>query len=440
MSDVQESSTLMEKLVDAVTPVDAPLCAKYKRSFAFTSMKDRCPVILTKVVDYLSREKKSIIDKYGNDCQEEIKNVIGGISQLKNALQTAKVLRKFEANEPDLSLWNEDIDEEGAEPNYYETRWILAECYLYRQLREIFATQKVLKHFDYFGHTKRELLKTCLPLIKGLIEGFSENATFTDSAKGDVKKDLIFLIKCSLWANRVDLSITPDFADLKHDIHEDIESWDDYIVVNDIEKAVNFMSDSIAGKTIDIINDNSGLEFVSDLFLADFLITKFNVKKVNFRLKRIPWFVSDVTQNDFKETINAFCNHPDPMYQTFGNKWMNYLNSDVWSTHSDVYWTRGVTYAEMTKKDPLLYSELCDSALLIVKGDLNYRKLLQDVNWAPGTSFDKAIGSFKPTHLLALRTNKAETICGVDSSTITALNNKNSDWMVSGQYVVIHFY
>lgn len=38
--------------------------------------------------------------------REEIKQIIGFLSKLKNEMQTNKPLSKFEANEVDLSEWN----------------------------------------------------------------------------------------------------------------------------------------------------------------------------------------------------------------------------------------------------------------------------------------------------------------------------------------------
>ena len=35
------------------------------RSFAYITLKDRLPVILTKIIDTLSRNKEDIVEKYG---------------------------------------------------------------------------------------------------------------------------------------------------------------------------------------------------------------------------------------------------------------------------------------------------------------------------------------------------------------------------------------
>lgn len=37
----------------------------FYRSFAYVTLKDRLPVILTKIIDTFSRDKENIIEKYG---------------------------------------------------------------------------------------------------------------------------------------------------------------------------------------------------------------------------------------------------------------------------------------------------------------------------------------------------------------------------------------
>lgn len=83
---------------------------------------------------------------YFKGAEEELKSAIGEISQLKNHVQTGKPFEKFSSTEPDTHLWNEHLEEfikNGSKLNYYESIWLFAECYLYRKIREIFATKYV---------------------------------------------------------------------------------------------------------------------------------------------------------------------------------------------------------------------------------------------------------------------------------------------------------
>lgn len=93
----------------------------------------------------------------------------------------------------------------------------------------------------------------------------------------------------------------------------------------------------------------------------------------------------------------------------------------------------------MPRVDPNLYSSLKASPLVIFKGDLNYRKLVQDRNWETTKSFQEALGNFVPVKLLALRTCKADTICGLRAGVAEDISTRSPNWLVSGEYGLIQF-
>ena len=105
----------------------------------------------------------------------------------------------------------------------------------------------------------------------------------------------------------------------------------------------------------------------------------------------------------------------------------------------DIYWCLGLSYCDMVDCDPELYEELCSSSLIIFKGDLNYRKLLQDINWDSITPFSKVLGKFHPAPLVTLRTCKADLICGLEKDLSSFMDCKHKDWLTSGNFAVIQF-
>lgn len=52
--------------------------------------------------------------------------------------------------------------------------------------------------------------------------------------------------------------------------------------------------------------DNSGFELITDLCLADYLVSsgKGFFGKVRFRVKDCPWFVSDTMEHDIRWTLD----------------------------------------------------------------------------------------------------------------------------------------
>lgn len=110
-----------------------------------------------------------------------------------------------------------------------------------------------------------------------------------------------------------------------------------------------------------------------------------------------------------------------------------------WIILADDFWTYGLAFDEMPEIDPDLYSQLQSSSLIVFKGDLNYRKLVQDTNWAPDTPLSKALGRFRPGPLVTIRTLKADTVAGIQTDVFEATSTQSPDWMISGRYGIIQF-
>lgn len=87
--------------------------------------------------------------------------------------------------------------------------------------------------------------------------------------------------------------------------------------------------------------------------------------------------------------------------------------------------------------DEELYTKLSQSHLIILKGDLNYRKLVGDVFWEPTVPFTQAVGNFKPTKIVALRTLKSDITCGLPAGLAERISKIDPDWLKIGKYAVI---
>lgn len=94
----------------------------------------------------------------------------------------------------------------------------------------------------------------------------------------------------------------------------------------------------------------------------------------------------------------------------------------------------------MKVETPQLYNKLSEAILIIFKGDLNYRKLMGDINWDYETDLKTALRGFQPTNIVTLRTVKADLIVGVPHKKVNELFSKQENWMETGQYGLIHSY
>lgn len=81
---------------------------------------------------------------------------------------------------------------------------------------------------------------------------------------------------------------------------------------------------------LDIILDNAGYELFTDLCLADYLVTYKFVNTVRFHGKAIPWFVSDVTNQDFTTTIDYIAHGiKSEVLNELGKRWESYMKSGL---------------------------------------------------------------------------------------------------------------
>jgi hypothetical protein len=181
-------------------------------------------------------------------------------------------------------------------------------------------------------------------------------------------------------------------------------------------------------------------ELITDLVLSSYLITSNICDTVTFHVKPVPYFVSDVTENDLLHTIKVLQTSEDKTLNEFASLWSTYLSSGKWviKGQAETFWTMPLAYYEMPSR---VSSEFNVGDLAIVKGDLNYRRLLGDRNWGVSASFDRAVdgdvGGW-PCDVLALRCLKSETVCGmVEEKVEEARRIHPNDWSVNGEWGVV---
>lgn len=82
---------------------------------------------------------------------------------------------------------------------------------------------------------------------------------------------------------------------------------------------------------VDIVLDNAGYELFTDLSFAAFITSQGLTPKVRFYVKRYPWYVSDVTLNDFHWTIEFMKTSSNETLRSFGELCHNYLTKNIWT-------------------------------------------------------------------------------------------------------------
>lgn len=279
-------------------------------------------------------------------------------------------------------------------------------------------------------------------VLKRIDEFNLEKAT---KSREEIGKFFRRLLKLNLWGNRNDLSVSlgVEIAN-ENDSNpiEDIESFNEFLVVDqthDIWKCISELNKK--SEIVDIINDNSAYELMCDFILADFIISNNLANVIRFHVKAIPWFISDVTPSDFFWSLNQLENSPNEILRKTGQRWMKYVEDKkfVLIDPPSHFWTSGLEFYKMESVDPNLYNLISESHLAIFKGDLNYRKLLGDINWDTTTDFKTVLQGFQPTNLCTLRTVKADLVCGMKEGEAVKLKEKDPKWMETGRFGVIQF-
>lgn len=411
-----------------------PLSAKYKGTFAYFTVRDRLPDILTRALDTFHREWKTWSSSPESDQstrEDEAKAIIGQLSKLHYLMMTDKELENLQYDsQPDFMAWMKAMEAEkknqGSALSWFSSRWLFVECYLYRRIADIFLYHsKYFQFYDPFESQKKASLRDNLDSSRTIGRFlFKESATVKD------------WLELSLWGNRCDLSLsstTPSFDN----IVEHLKQLSSMILVNDIKLVldrIQQLKTEVGGnQIIDIVLDNAGFEFFTDLCLMHCLTkTLPSLQKLRIHVKSYPWFVSDVMQKDVPWTLDVL--KEDPELSSLATEWSQWITSGKWVVLDNNFWTLPYDYDRMQDICPDLYSSLQQSSLIILKGDLNYRKLLGDLAWPHDTPFETVLRNFKPNFLVTLRTNKADLICGLRNESSLSLPD---NYLVSGEYAVI---
>lgn len=275
----------------------------------------------------------------------------------------------------------------------------------------LFAPSKHWKDYDVFKRQKMSTFKSSRPAVLELAARYKELALESEKS-GERTADadrILFAEMCEicLWGNATDLSLLTSLT------YEDIQtlqgskarkSSEKNIIVNDLDKAFDSLQSARSAKhdaerRVDIVLDNSGFELYVDLILAGYLLSSGLATTVVLHPKLIPWFVSDVIPADFSNLLSALADpgefytrrdetgkaYPPLSEKELGDvgflfeHWSKLHEEGSLIIRPHAFWTSPGCYWRMPGVAPELYEDLKSSELVLFKGDLNYRKLVNDV-------------------------------------------------------------
>ncbi len=225
----------------------------------------------------------------------------------------------------------------------------------------------------------------------------------------------------SLWGNLSDAA----HAQFRSD--HGYEAASGLLLVDDLDRAGRSLA---LADTVGIIADNAGSELLADVILAAHLLGSAPHVRVTIYLKQRPFFISDATANDFEMTLSAMIS-VDPALSVLRDE------IRVGRLRVVTHWFfQSPLHYEMIPDD--LAADINGQHITVIKGDLNYRRLLAD----RVTPADHPLEELLPrlgTSLLILRTMKSDICAGLPERVVSELERTTPDWRFSGRYAVAHF-
>ncbi|MBN2552891.1 MAG: protein-glutamate O-methyltransferase family protein [Spirochaetales bacterium] len=246
------------------------------------------------------------------------------------------------------------------------------------------------------------------------------------SAAGSLRHRLPVLLQYCLWANRLDLSYTRILERYRE--HDGVES--SRLLVDHTEEATERL---LEARRVDLILDNSASELIADLHLALSLLQNGPETQVRLHCKKVPYYVSDATVRDVAETISALGRHDDVGIRGCGRELAAHRERGSLVLRDHYFWNGPLHFPAFPAD---LREELAGSDLIVLKGDLNYRRLLADRRWPPTADMQSIVDYF-PAALVTLRTTKSELVVDLPRETVERLDREEPNWLVEGRYGII---
>lgn len=369
--------------------------ASQQNSFADFTVKERFPKIYN---EYCSGNYEDFIKQ--TTVKEALKNILefnecSDLSFIQG--KESKTLKEFFESEPFFE----------SEVLFYHV--LLAQKEYFKNKNDFFAIKKDTDYANEHDSYRNEL--------KNLFnqKGYYNNIKNKKKKFLTKQEDFRAILNYSLTANTGDLSQLeinrPDSVRILHD---------------DTDKCFNFII-SKKHKRFDIICDNSGAELFSDIYLAVFMIVHDYVNKVVLHVKSYPYFVSDATIDDFGRLVNILTENKS------NSQLLELLSKKKIEVKTHKFWTEAKYFDELPKN---LGINKNTTDLLIVKGDLNYRRLVGDKNWISTDSFEKRC-LIKDIPVIAPRVLKSDVLVGVEPVFISIAKAQDKKYKTDGKWGVI---
>ncbi|KIF78840.1 hypothetical protein QR77_14790 [Streptomyces sp. 150FB] len=318
----------------------------------------------------------------------------------------------------DRAQW-EEWGREYVGRSWFDAPFLWVESYFYRRL---------LSAVGYFGPGPWQGIDPFGPFKRAELHGDAvaeELAALDDLGRLTSEEQATALLRGSLWGNRADLGFRMD-TDPGTGPGDAVSR-----LVSD-DSALLWSLLPMGSDSVHLIADNAGRELIPDLVLIDHLLTTGRAARAVLYVKPHPYYVSDATTADLVDCVRRLGEASGSAGET-GGRLREAMGSGQLAVRTHEFFCAPFPYSAMPDG---LRGELACATLTLVKGDLNYRRLVGDRRW-PGTTPFAELTSYFPGPVAALRTLKCDVVAGLDPDVLANLEGGGQEWRTSGTHALI---
>jgi uncharacterized protein with ATP-grasp and redox domains len=385
-------------------------------SFAMNTMKKRKPYIIDQIIE-------------ANACTAHQRDALLSLKQeilegfiIDPFLESVLTPRVLEIDE--FKTWKLAIKPYTGK-SWFNIPFYFAEAYLYFRILIAFSYFDQRSSFylkdPFEPFKKRELHAKGRGLETGMVVIEAVNSLQNPEEKYKT------LISNALWGNRIDLSI---FYIVEQSRERIFASQNEKLLIDHTQRLIELLQKS---ERIDIILDNVGSELVCDLILARYFLSASIKNTVHLHAKKHPMYVSDATAKDVDETVDALASEENGILSIIGQELNKFMKQNRFHIHPHYFWNSTLHYPDLPGE---ILGELRNSDLIILKGDVNYRRLLEDRQWEPWDHMAE-IASYFPKPFATLRTMKSEIVVDIEKDRAERLSQSDPEWLVNGERGIV---
>ncbi|MFI2425200.1 damage-control phosphatase ARMT1 family protein [Streptomyces sp. NPDC018955] len=304
--------------------------------------------------------------------------------------------------------------------SWYDVPWLWSESWFYRRLLHAvgYFTPGPWQGIDPFRPAKLAELDS--PATD------EELAALDDLAARPADERARALLHGSLWGNRADLGFRLSTGGAEETAAVPA------LVADDSERLWSLLGASPAG-ALCLVADNAGRELVPDLLLIAHLLAHGRIARAVLHVKPYPYYVSDATTADVVDAVRRLTGAEGTAAEYGRGLWAALTDGRL-TLRAHPFSCAPLPYEDMPDD---LRADFAAAALTVVKGDLNYRRLVGDRYWPPTTPFAEVTAYF-PGPVAALRTLKSDVITGLTAGTEAALvAAEEQRWRTGGTHALI---